>query len=328
MLSLFLCANQQYISASFVFDGINDCADQDISSDEAVSTFLDSPSEHCLDSPLFYKSKAKTCQSFVLSTSGTKNIKSGRWYGGEFGKHKLHNQETQILCSNRSTIYHFADVCIYQLDTAQKLIPCPDGSHVQECSNFQCNAKFKCDGYYCIPWHYVCDGLWDCPSGVDETTQQCPEKLVCKHMFKRRQSHTCVSMWDVCNNKGNCPGHDDELLCQLHKMKCVSGCQCLNLAIKCKNTTSLNGKLIGLPHIAFHIILCNLTHVDGLHKFVLIVNLTSNHIQKICLRDVTGNHIVMFDVSNNQVMQLKRNCFLNLAKIRLLSFKSNKNFFC
>ncbi len=326
MLSLFLCDNQQYISASFVFDGANDCADQEISSDEAGSTFLDSPSEHCLDSPLFYQSKAKTCQSFVLSTCEIRNVNLRRRYRGEFSKHKLHFQETQIPCSNSSTVYQFADVCIYQVDAAQKLIPCPDGSHVQECSNFQCNAKFKCHGYYCIPWHYVCDGLWDCPSGLDETSQQCPEKVVCEHMFKCRQSHTCVSMWDVCNNKEDCPRHDDELLCQLHKTKCVTGCQCLNLAIKCKNTTSLNGQLTRLPHIAYHIVLCDLTHINGLHKFVLIMNLTSNCIQNICLRDVTGNHIVKFDISNNQVMQLKRNCFLNLTKIRLLSFKSNRIF--
>ena len=27
---------------------------------------------------------------------------------------------------------------------------------------------FKCPGYHCIPWSYVCDGKWDCPHGYDE----------------------------------------------------------------------------------------------------------------------------------------------------------------
>ncbi len=34
---------------------------------------------------------------------------------------------------------------------------------------FECpDNYFKCPGNYCIPFHYVCDGNWQCPDGQDE----------------------------------------------------------------------------------------------------------------------------------------------------------------
>ena len=34
---------------------------------------------------------------------------------------------------------------------------------------FECpDTYFKCPGNYCIPFHYVCDGEWQCPDGQDE----------------------------------------------------------------------------------------------------------------------------------------------------------------
>ncbi len=37
-------------------------------------------------------------------------------------------------------------------------------------SAYECmDHYFKCPGDYCIPYHYVCDGQWQCPDGEDES---------------------------------------------------------------------------------------------------------------------------------------------------------------
>ncbi len=60
--------------------------------------------------------------------------------------------------------------CIYQLKspTNRQLYPCQNGTHLDFCGEVKCHDTFKCPGYYCIPWRYVCDGHWDCPAGKDE----------------------------------------------------------------------------------------------------------------------------------------------------------------
>ena len=66
------------------------------------------------------------------------------------------------------TCFNITEICLYKLSVRNELIPCNNGGHLENCLKFQCNMLFKCSGYYCIPWIYVCDGKWDCPYGEDE----------------------------------------------------------------------------------------------------------------------------------------------------------------
>ncbi len=328
--SLFLCINHQYVSTAFVFDGIGDCKDQEtlsMSSDEASFIFLGRRFEHCFSSPFHYISKNKTCKSFIFSLEDRGGAKENFARKSSWWKPSNPDLQLQVPmfpCKMDATIFFsISDVCIYELDREQNIIPCTDGSHVQECSTFQCNAKFKCHNFYCISWGYVCDGQWDCPSGFDETSQHCSPGRACKQLFKCRESHRCVSLQDVCNDMSDCPKHDDELLCQLHKRTCLAGCQCLNLAINCENVTSVNGKLTDLPYVAFHIVFCELQNVELIHQFALVVNLTFNSITEVCLHEVKPNNVAKFDISNNGIVSLSKCCFSNMARVKLLSFKNN-----
>ena len=43
------------------------------------------------------------------------------------------------------------------------------GRHLVDCSHHMCSdIYFKCPGFYCLPWRFVCNNKWDCPGGVDE----------------------------------------------------------------------------------------------------------------------------------------------------------------
>ena len=77
---------------------------------------------------------------------------------------------SQISCgSPNSNCYNIIDICVYRLNMYHQLVPCAFGENLQDCRQFECNMMFKCPNFYCIPWTYVCDGMWDCPYGYDES---------------------------------------------------------------------------------------------------------------------------------------------------------------
>ncbi len=102
-------------------------------------------------------------------------------------------------------------------------------------NTFDCkDTHFKCPGYYCVPWRYVCDMQWDCPGGTDEihcnrsvTGTSCPGQFACSN------SVTCVAMSDLCNNFIDCQNGDDETFCKPSIPDCISGCFCVLYAISC-----------------------------------------------------------------------------------------------
>ena len=75
---------------------------------------------------------------------------------------------SQIPCKyGHPRCYNISEICVYKLDFNGYIVPCRTGSHLGNCEEFQCNTFYKCPGYYCVRWSYVCDGKWDCPYGYD-----------------------------------------------------------------------------------------------------------------------------------------------------------------
>ncbi len=121
--------------------------------------------------------------------------------------------------------FNITDICVYRLDSSNNLYPCRTGVHLEVCENFTCNKKFKCPGYYCLPFGYLCDKKYDCPLGEDEGI--CDEMQGCKNMYKCRGTKQCIHLSDVCDDHVDCKYGEDEKQCQLHGVKCPDGCTCL-----------------------------------------------------------------------------------------------------
>ncbi len=112
--------------------------------------------------------------------------------------------------------------------------------HLTRCKDFVCNSTYyKCPGFYCIPWQYVCNTRTDCPGGLDE--RDC-NKTTClrPRQFSCRSSARCVAMEDICNGVADCPFQDDEYYCDSFQDPCPTNCTCLIFAIKCSNVNFVN----------------------------------------------------------------------------------------
>ena len=75
--------------------------------------------------------------------------------------------------------------CIYDPNICGIMEGDPNGEQLLSCELHTCPTKYyKCPGYYCIPWRFVCNGEWECPGGQDEIYCQrnaCPGMYRCKN---------------------------------------------------------------------------------------------------------------------------------------------------
>ncbi len=105
-------------------------------------------------------------------------------------KEPLINMTTLTFDFIGSESYVFAGeqdkLCIFEPNECGVLHDDPNGKGLISCEEHVCPRKyFKCPGFYCIPWRLVCNGLWECPGGIDE--ESC-ERISCPGMFNCRQS--------------------------------------------------------------------------------------------------------------------------------------------
>ena len=136
----------------------------------------------------------------------------GNYTPNKYNTFQLHT----LPCLNEQSLmhsFHIFDICTFTRDAMNNLIPCPFGEHLQNCKDFECNMKYKCPEYYCIPWSYVCDGKWDCPRGSDE--KFCSHNRNCTNMYKCRNSIICIHLGNICDQVPDCPLEDDEYACSL-----------------------------------------------------------------------------------------------------------------
>ncbi len=111
------------------------------------------------------------------------------------------------------------------------------GYHLISCENHTCpSIYFKCPGYYCLPWRFVCNGQWECPGGMEEI--HC-NRTACPGLFKCRMSNICISHVSICDNISDCPLNDDQHFCDrsLNLMSCPTNCSCLVFSLFCQELT-------------------------------------------------------------------------------------------
>ena len=279
---------------------------------------------------------------------------------GDGEKHKTLDYNSNIICQRNGQLpckgghmecYNITEMCIYRLDKNNALIPCKTGEHVSSCKMIQCNMKFKCPGYYCIPWSYVCDGKWDCPGGFDEAEKlKCSNNRECRNMFKCRNSQICIHVGDVCNSLTDCPGEDDEHMCLLVGSVCPSPCYCIGLAVICYNVSYINYLVSDPPYIAVFLSYCDLTFLQVFLKIIKFPNFLSirhNKLKSVCkilpgLNKtltidlgfnvieyinidcfINGFLLISIKLDNNLIYQLKRAVLLQLKKLRFLNLNNN-----
>ncbi len=186
-----------------------------------------------------------------------------------------------------SKCFGIVDICTFSLDVYNILIPCRTGAHLKSCAEFECNMKYKCPGYYCINWAYVCDGKIDCPFAIDEQSKSCEVYQKCTYFYKCRSSKLCIHLGDVCDKKVDCPYQEDEDLCEAHRSKCPDICTCLTFAIKCTfakiGKEDWTNKLI--TYVSISIQFSTISFLTGLvHKIsnVIFLDLSQNNTSTFC----------------------------------------------
>ena len=227
--------------------------------------------------------------------------------------------------------YNFSHMCNYHLDGLNHLTPCRTGTHLHNCSLYECNKKFKCISSYCILWSYVCDGKWDCPEGDDEANF-CNRKQFCINMYKCKQTHICIHLGNICDNVEDCPYKDDEMHCDLKNNICPKVCDCLYLAISCNNLviSDMDLDLHSLLSLKSFILI----HLDNTKGSVIqTINQISKHVQNIKVHrsnviDVCQIryqlYIACLDFSFNLIHTIKSHCLAQLFDLKILILHHNK----
>ncbi len=260
--NILLCRSGEYVSSQVICDGVRNCQtgdDEHNCTDICVQNITElstrckrvcTRGRECQCSPLYFGDRNGTCRSFkhqYVQPSFLSSPLPEGWYNPD-ADHELllksffQSQERRkyrcypdmLWClDNSSNCFNVSDICVYSLDVFGHLLPCRTGSHLQVCENFTCNNRYKCPGYYCIRFGYVCDGKNDCPFGEDEIS--CDNMSDCRDFYRCRNSKQCIQLNDICNNIKDCKYGDDEGQCQLYNVKCPFGCICLHFALYCTN---------------------------------------------------------------------------------------------
>ena len=241
-------------------------------------------------------------------------------------KNHCHQMHQTACTPGHSKCFNISDLCTYILDVNHDLMICRNGAHLANCKDFECNAKYKCHKFYCIPWSYVCDGKVDCPNGDDEKSNNtCGNLTRCANMFKCKHSkYVCVHLENVCDGRHDCPLSDDEILCQLTHQDCPNSCNCLALSIVCKNATFF------MKEKTFWFVSVTMQNTPVYHfqSFVghfqksVMMKLHHNLLKDICKTNVLMK-ISIFDISQNKIILLQNQCFQFMPLLIILKLDSN-----
>ncbi len=207
--------------------------------------------------------------------------------------------------------YNVTSICTFQFDKYNHIFPCRDGSHLENCLEFECNMKFKCLNSYCIHWSNVCDAKWDCPEGKDESYSPiCGKGFVCRLLFICRSTKCmCIHVGNVCDGRYDCHFGDDEFLCELKNIKCPKTCLCLGLAILCEgDETSFTGVYPYLSVFMHHMSKFDLSITIAKFSKATHLKLNNDSISSICSTQFPPN-LVYLDLGFNEIVGVKKSCF-------------------
>ncbi len=274
---------------------------------------------------LFYRQKSGHLGLLVSN----ENIQQNHFQGN----YSSCSSAEDIFCSpGISSCFKISDICTYRVSPTGSMLSCSKGEHLQSCGAFKCSQGYKCLGYYCIDWNYVCDGKWDCPGGTDEPKENfCQDKWLCRNMLKCKTTGVCVHKHHVCDKRCDCPSNcDDEILCVLNDVMCPSFCQCLALAMVCaEGQMSVISGIFQFVVITFFKFYIDFKHLQQhfLFKNNIVIRLNIRCCKltqpdlSLVLRSTAS--LVFVDFSMNHLNQIQQEDFSAQCNLRSINLSSN-----
>lgn len=219
--------------------------------------------------------------------------------------------------------YSIEKTCIYERNYDNRgLNSCRNGQHLSNCSHIECPGYFKCVESYCIPLHYVCDGVVDCPGKYDElgcNVLECPGLLRCIG------SYLCISPLNICDGVYQCPYIDDERFCTLVE-HCPYGCYCQGGVVSCSHVHQTDiMSLLSTDTNILIINLCSLSptlNLSIIHLFYL--DLSNNDLQTDSDKFIMNlPNLLYLNLANNSIKYFSQNFFKSLSNLLELDIKHN-----
>ncbi len=225
---IFTCKQGMMISSYFVCDEQFHCNDRDDEEFYLGGTNFITPTRFCNHYTWLKQNLSKLCPDYKM-TFQNQNISCAR-----SPMETLTLSLKRNISAEQNAIAHFASFCIFELDDCGQITVHQNGQHLIECEEASCSAEyFKCPGFYCIPLRYVCNGVWECPGGMEELPNMNCHLRICSGLFKCSDSVICIASESICDGIIDCPHGDDIRFCDMNLAVCPRSCTCL-LYIKLK----------------------------------------------------------------------------------------------
>ncbi len=355
--NIFNCAGKSYIAMLYVCDGKQDCPSRAYDEEGCVCNKTKAYSGKC--KYVVGQSSMRSCSAFFVTTSQKEcelysgderlnhNAKMLVKSGVDISTEQMSLRNTMVnsakegnsdakrlseSCERKGQLtclfghlkcYNISQICVYKLNTSGHIKPCASGDHIHNCTAFACNGMFKCPGYYCVPWSYVCDSKWDCPTGFEETTRSCHKHHACLHLFKCRNSR-CVHLGNVCDGQRDCPFGDDEFYCSLQILMCPSDCECLLFTLRCYNTTFSPENNMPFHIVWIHVASFTSTLSSLVFKDAVVLAMTKTGLTNLCELIFQMKNLIKLDASFNSVTTVQPGCFQLTLQLRFAVLACNQ----
>ncbi len=221
--------------------------------------------------------------------------------------------------------FSLSQACTMRMNQNKHLLPCRNGAHLESCRHFECNMMFKCNDNYCIPWEYVCNGRWDCPTGDDEENM-CDFVSICNGGFKcRNTEYICIHLGQICDEIENCPAGDDEKLCDLHHIRCPQGCSCLVYGCVCSKAFIVSQNMYPYKCLVLNNVQSLQTkQISEVFQNLSMLRFSNSSSIEVCLLHLI--HVTYLFATHNThcCQQISTHCFKKSSKLINLLLVDNK----
>ena len=241
------CKDKTCIVETSRCDGIIDCVDGDDELNCASICTHPHPmtmctqcniAEDCRCNSLYFQCTTGGCISASAICNGLKSCLDG---------------SDELMCAPTLPVEHsclthkntICDIYMEKISTLTKICvysrPMQNHPLLQNCEEWECSSMHQCEAAYCVPVHYICDRICDCPKCDDEAICMVDNArnimLSCPDMVKCKPGYPCVQSHHIQDGEAQCVHtHDDEV----HYPHCPENCSCHGTSIYCASFANMS----------------------------------------------------------------------------------------